>query len=473
MRICGFAPWLLVLSFGVAARPALGLPASVDADQDGVVDALEVALGSSPGNAASTPESLAVSQSCLDGEDDDLDGVADLDDPGCELPAASDTTFPPAGDDVFEATLELRRYPLDTPFGICPISVSARGAVVVRRAEPSPAREVELEVVALQVDGTAEFHAQPDYPDCLIPPSTFDVSVFEDPSQISTGRLTDDAPEPERDLPALGFVDLHFDLAWGWQKATLVPGGPPEGPAGAPLRLTNRVNTLPAYLGRNPACWASSNHELCVTPPPGSYLCYEGSFDAPDFERSSVSVSGDVFEPATHELKLRKPALACTPASHDARPVYDPIGHLACYKVKPEKTPPPSWKSKLVCRAAKRDQEGLSRELPTVLDDYVCYQDTYTDRFGPEFERRPIAASDDLGIVESDVIAPKLRCNPVSIDGPIQNPGRFLECFKLAPTRVRETMVLFDRIGEFVEEVTTSRAVSLCVPSSESKTELH
>jgi hypothetical protein len=44
------------------------------------------------------------------------------------------------------------------------------------------------------------------------------------------------------------------------------------GPAGAPLRLSNRVNALPSYLGRNPGCWAYAHDELCALPPPGSYL---------------------------------------------------------------------------------------------------------------------------------------------------------------------------------------------------------
>jgi hypothetical protein len=476
MRRVGLVGSLILLTVGFAARAGLCLPVSVDADQDGVLDTLEAALGASPDDAASTPESLAAPGTCLDGRDDDLDGLTDGEDPGCHLPAASGTTFPAAGDDAFEATLELPRYPLETPFGICPISISARGPVVMRRAEPGPdggsGREVAFEIVALQLDGNAEFHAEPGYPDCLVPPSTFEVTVFEDPAETSTGLLDADTGDPARDLPALGVLDLYFDVAWGWDKMTVLPGGPPGGPAGAPLQLTNRVNTVPSYLGANPSCWASSQDELCVIPPPGSFLCYDGKFFAPGFEESSVDVS-DAFEPETRQEKVRRPALVCTPAGYDGRPVYDPVGHLACFEVKPAKTGSPlHWKSKLLCRAVKRSEEGVSLELPTVLDDYLCYQDKHTDRFGASFERRPIAVSDAFGTVTTDVIAPKLRCNPASLDGaPLRNPERLLECFKLARQRVRETAELFGRNETFLEEIKTASAVSLCVPSAETQTE--
>jgi hypothetical protein len=466
----GLVVWTLVVwTLGLAAHPGYALPASVDADQDDVLDTLESALGADPGDPTSTPESEARPATCLDGLDNDADGATDAADDGCHLPGPSGESFPPAGDDVFEASLTFRRFPLDTPFGICSISVSARGPVVVHRSDPG-AGVVGTEVVALQLDGTGEFHAEPGLPGCLVPPGTFDLTLFEDPLQASTGTLTDDNPDPSLDFPAIGVFDLYFQIAWGFEKKTVLPGGPREGPAGAPLHLENRIRMLPGHIGPNAGCWASSNDELCAMPPAGSYLCYEGRFFVPE-RPESVDVTNDL-EPQTTEHRVRKPALFCAPASHDGRPVYDPIGHLACFKLAPKRIGAPLfWKSKLWCRSTKRLQEGLSLELPTLLDDYVCYRDADTDRFGAPFQRRPIVVTDAFGSVATEAIAPKLHCSPSSSDG-LQSPPRSLECFKLAPRRVRQTAELFDRSGRFVEQVTTSRAVSLCVPASWEKTAL-
>ena len=57
-----------------------------DGDGDGWCGAEEAALGSSPTNSASTPESLQVPGSCSDGADNDADGSGDLNDTGCQLP---------------------------------------------------------------------------------------------------------------------------------------------------------------------------------------------------------------------------------------------------------------------------------------------------------------------------------------------------------------------------------------------------
>ena len=65
-----------------------------DGDGDGYCDADEIALGSNPASATSTPEDisglapglLALGKVCSDGIDNDNDGLADLADPGCQLP---------------------------------------------------------------------------------------------------------------------------------------------------------------------------------------------------------------------------------------------------------------------------------------------------------------------------------------------------------------------------------------------------
>ena len=55
-----------------------------DGDGDGWCDIQEIGIG---GSTAGTPEALAVPGSCSDGADNDLDGNADLNDTGCQLPS--------------------------------------------------------------------------------------------------------------------------------------------------------------------------------------------------------------------------------------------------------------------------------------------------------------------------------------------------------------------------------------------------
>lgn len=465
---------LLALLLGLAAAPAGALPVSVDADQDGRVDTLEAALGSDAGDAASTPESHSVLPTCLDGEDNDLDGLVDLADPGCRVPEASIASFPAAGDDVFETTLELERYPLATPFGVCEIDVSARGAAVVHRGDPSPGgaapSEIDTELVALQVDGTAEILSH--VPDCQLPPSTFDVTIFEDPAQASTGKITDDNPDPALDFPAASSFELYFDVAWGSQ--TVIPGGPDGGPPGAALHLENRINGLPAWLGRSPDCYGGSHpFSLCSVAPPGSYLCYKSRFLflEPGAGKGKVFLA-DEFDPNGSEHKLLGPARFCTPVRWDDDPIGDPVGHLACFKLKPKKTGAPLfWKSKLLCEAVQSNLSGFSTTQLSTLDDYECYEDRDTDRF-PPFERRPVTLVDSFGTIETDVIEPSMRCNPVRLEGPIQNPLRPLECFDLDPRRVRGTADLVRHGATPFATVETTRAVSLCVPTGWNETAL-
>ncbi len=56
-----------------------------DNDGDGFFDGDELALGSDPNNAASTPESAAYFETCSDAVDNDLDGAVDDQDEGCRV----------------------------------------------------------------------------------------------------------------------------------------------------------------------------------------------------------------------------------------------------------------------------------------------------------------------------------------------------------------------------------------------------
>lgn len=61
-------------------------PRIQDSDGDGWDDYMELSSGSDPNNAASTPEVFWIGNSCGDGADNDGDGLADKDDPGCQAP---------------------------------------------------------------------------------------------------------------------------------------------------------------------------------------------------------------------------------------------------------------------------------------------------------------------------------------------------------------------------------------------------
>jgi len=69
---------------------ALGDACDADDDNEGFPDSQEVATGSLPLNALSTPEHATVTGTCTDGRDNDLDGYADALDSGC---AAAEATI--------------------------------------------------------------------------------------------------------------------------------------------------------------------------------------------------------------------------------------------------------------------------------------------------------------------------------------------------------------------------------------------
>ncbi len=72
---------------------SLGDACDPDSDNDGLLDDVEVGLGSDPMKASSLPENYALSGTCSDGLDNDGDDLIDMADASCISPAAS-TTFP-------------------------------------------------------------------------------------------------------------------------------------------------------------------------------------------------------------------------------------------------------------------------------------------------------------------------------------------------------------------------------------------
>jgi hypothetical protein len=303
--------------------PALpALPPNRDADGDGLIDGIESLLGSSPASAESTPESVAVPRSCLDGLDNDGDGVSDLDDPGCDVAAASEETFPPLGLDAFDSALELD----DFPVGPCLVDFEGTGPTVVQRSDPTDVgggkREIEVEIVAMQLTGTATLSG----PGCSLPQGPVPVTIIETPgsTQRSTGKVTDTNPDPGRDFPAESFFDVRFEAIT------------PIGTVAGTTRVENpKVTTIPPYqTEENPRCYRVQGlpHKHCPKPPPREhYKCYKGKF--PKFAKREVALI-DQFH--TETTTVLRPALFCNPVSKNGEPILNAGGHLECYRIKPQ-----------------------------------------------------------------------------------------------------------------------------------------
>jgi hypothetical protein len=456
LSLAGALVWLLVQAPSAALSPTL------DLDQDGHFDGIEGALGSLDADPGSTPESVAVPPSCLDGGDNDGDGQTDLDDPGCSVPAPVDDVFPAAGDDVFESNMNLDQYPFDIGGGtICPITLQAKGPTVVRRSDPTAGapREIDVEIVAMQLTGTATVGAG-----AGCPTGSVDVTVVESPGQPSTGKVV---AQGGTDFPADSFFDVFFDVD---TPLGILAGGPPNGPPGDPVRVENVVATLPPYQGgKNPLCYAvpGLSHEHCPVAPPDHYVCYTAKFE-PKFEKRDAILQ-DQFDAVAGPRQVVKPKLFCNPAAKNGEPLYEPTGHLKCYQLKAQKADNTALirnqfgvrtvetkKSDLLCLASEKNAEGP----PATLDDYECYKGKF-----PQFAKRPVTLVDQFGALATEVIKSERLCNPVARDGtPIQNPLRHLECFKIKPQKVVQTATVVNAFG--TETVTTKKAVSLCVPSS-------
>ncbi|UCH87012.1 MAG: hypothetical protein JSU97_01000, partial [Dehalococcoidia bacterium] len=76
---------------GCAAAPVTPTVVAVDTDGDTVTDDEEIALGSDPNDADSTPEDASVAGTCTDGVDNDGDGLIDAEDEGCAEATPSPT----------------------------------------------------------------------------------------------------------------------------------------------------------------------------------------------------------------------------------------------------------------------------------------------------------------------------------------------------------------------------------------------
>jgi hypothetical protein len=456
-----------VLAVVTGARTALPLSPSIDADADGWVDGVETQLGSDPADPVSTPESVANPPVCLDGADNDADGQLDLADPGCAPPQTFEDTFPSTGLDVFDSQMVLDAYPLVTPFGTCPVDFDARGPTVVSRAAPREAggglRAIDVEIVAMQLTGTATVLSAPG---CALPAGAVPVTVFEDPAQASLGVVQDTNADPGRDFPADGFFDVFFRID---TPAGILDGGPPNGPAGAPVRVENSFNSLPPYQsGQNPNCYQVQGltHEHCPKSPPDHFKCYTGKF--PRFAKRTVTLE-DQF--SSRQARVLQPLFFCNPAAKDAEPLYEEAGHLECYTIKARKDRP----APVVRVYNQYGQETVKVKNPALLclptrknalpepvatDHYECYRGKF-----PRFEPRLVALVDQFGTEQTQVLKPRFLCNPVAKNGePIRDRLTHLKCYDIRPKRTRQTITIANQFGS--KSVTTKASKLLCVPSS-------
>jgi hypothetical protein len=475
--VLALVPVLIWTSFwtGLAQLSPTPLPEALDGDRDGVADVVETALGSNPASAASTPESVASPPSCLNGSDDDGDGQTDLADPGCTVPPPVKTAFPAAGQDVFDSSLRLDDYVFDAgSLGTCTFDFTARGPVVVQRGAPQDAggglRSLDVEIVAMQLTGTLTIAPGAS---CLIPPATIDgITVLEDPAQQTLGKVNDTNSDPAVDFPAQSFFDVFFLVN---TPAGLLPGGPPNGMAGQPVRVTNEIATIPPYhSGNNPLCYQvpGLNHEHCPKAPPDHFACYTGKF--PKFQKRQVTLR-DQFHPTAVETTVVKPFLLCNPAAKNGEPLYEETGHLQCYKTKAEKVKRTvlvrnqfgqrtvsTKKTNILCLPSGKDDLANPQEL----DHFQCY----TGKF-PKVQPRSVTLVDQFGTLTARATKPFLLCNPVDKNGEgIRDRLNHLECYKLAPPpKVARTVTVRNQFGE--SSVGTKKAVVMCVPSSKVETE--
>jgi hypothetical protein len=449
---------------------AWALPASVDGDADGHLDGIETRLGSDAASATSTPEHVAVPPSCGDGNDNDGDGQTDVADAGCKAAPQIKGTFPPGGLDAFDSRINLDGYALVSSFGTCSVDFDARGPTVVVRGDPSESggsRNIPVEIVALQLSGMATVVPSGD---CTLPAGTFAVTMFEDPAKASTGEVRRGSGAPAgMDFPADSFFDVFFQID---TPAGVLPGGPPNGPAGAAVRVTNTIEALPPYqTPKQSLCYAVPGlaHEHCPKAPPDHFKCYSGRFARAAKRRVTLT---DQF--GTTTSRVLAPRFFCTPAAKNGEPLYDESTHLECYALKPQRLRKKvvvynqfgreeitTKRSELLCLPSRKNQEPE----PQAADHYKCYTGTF-----PRFAPREVTLVDQFVTERTRVTKPRFVCNPVDKNGEgINDRLNHLKCYTIRGKRLARSATVTNQFR--TGSVRTRKAEMLCVPSMKFDTE--
>jgi hypothetical protein len=171
--------------------------------------------------------------------------------------------------------------------------------------------------------------------------------------------------------------------------------------------------------------------------------------------------------------RVLKPLFLCNPTAKNGEPLYEPTGHLACYRLKPKKSERTVAirnqfgqksitikKSTMLCLPTEKNTEGE----PQQLDHFKCY----TAKF-PKTQPRTVTLVDQFGTRQEQVTKPVVFCNPVSKNGePIHNPLTHLECYAIQPQAVKQTVTARNQFGE--QTVKTKKTALLCLPSGKTET---
>lgn len=181
MKPAGGLVVVLAMAFGAALvataqEPRTALTPGLDRDGDGVYDELERTGGSSPTDAASVPEGQAFEGTCDNFADDDLDGLTDGADPGCDPAEVSGDLE--ARTYAFQTTARLEQGSLGD--GLPPVALELRGPAVMRTGEPDRGRS-RLEMVAMQLEADTPAGR---------------VVLVEDPARASTGFVGSETGAP-------------------------------------------------------------------------------------------------------------------------------------------------------------------------------------------------------------------------------------------------------------------------------------
>jgi hypothetical protein len=460
-------------------------PTEPDRDGDDWNNDIESCLGSDPTDPNSNPETAAIPETCNDHLDNDGDGATDQDDSGCNLPGPTFGTFPPAGLDVFESSLELQGYELEIPgFGICPVNFDSLGPTCVQRGDPGTdpnSRDViDIEIVAMQLRGTAVILADPN---CDLAPGPYEVNIYENPDQASGGKVTESSPPtPGIDFPAESFFDVFFQIEVEVPSLgeITIPGGPPGGPAGAPVQVDNTgINALPPYHTPgnpcvNPLCYAVPGlpHLHCPEPPLDHYKVYEVDdvfanipvtlrdqfTDDPNVVLEAIDAFAtpvqktvgervyEIADPFTHLVWYRFTGSA-PPRSVD---IHNQFGHQTLVVTNP---------THLLVAAVKND------ECPDVRErfHFKCYDATGPDpnqivKLDDQFHHDPNSEIVDVGKVEK-------FCTPADKnDEGIENERDHLTCYRIDPQiPLNISIGSLDQFGP--GSLTVRQNEYLCVPT--------
>jgi hypothetical protein len=479
---------------GIADGSCGAPPVQKDADNDGHIITIELCLGSDPNDPNSTPESFSSPPTCTDGVDNDLDTLIDRDDPGCAPATTAVKTFPDAGLDVFESSLTLEGYELATPLGICPVDFDDTGPTCVQRGAPvdlgGGQREIDTEIVAMQLTGTATILADPN---CQLPAGPVPVTIIESLAKASTGKVTDTNSDPSWDFPADSFFDVFFEVEI--PSVGTIPGGPPGGPAGESVHVEIAgVNILPPYniqpsspgnpcLNPNhpaPHCYAVLGlpHLHCATPP--RYLDHFKVYDVDDVATPiPVQLVDQFLDAPDVDLevldKFANPVQK-TVGLTDERvfEIYDPMAHLTWYRftgsapsrlVVIQNQLVPEW-ALVVTNPTHLLVPTRKEELcpPMKLDHFKCY-DVFQD---PGLDVQ-VRLQDQFDHPNEQVVTVREAvkfCNPVDKNGEgIENPEDHLTCYRIEPNVSQDLPVNIGNQLDPNQDITVRENEYLCVPT--------